>query len=186
MSAKNIYKIFERKDLKNPFSSKFTAEDLMVQITNKSGEKHIVSVIYRHPRGDVKLFADQIENSLSKIENDRTIKHSVITGDFNIDLIKFDLNNNINDHLNTVLQNSFVPTILLPTRVTDHTCTLIDHIYCFSRNAKTNLASGNLLTDRSDHFADFSILHSNTQSKQNERPMVRIFSEKQKILIKIY
>ena len=46
-------------------------------------------------------------------------------------LIKFDLNNNINNYLNTVLQNSFRPTILLPTRVTDHTCTPIDHIYYF-------------------------------------------------------
>ena len=134
-------------------------------------------MIYRHPTGDVKLFTDQIENSLSKIENDRTIKHSVITGDFNIDLIKFDLNNNINDYLNTILQNSFVPAILLPTRVTDHTCTLIDHIYYFSRNAKTNVAYGNLLTDMSNHFVNFLILHSNIQSKENERP---IFSEKAK------
>ena len=109
-----------------------------------------------------------------KIENDRTIKHSVITGDFNVD--KFDLNNNINDYLNTVLQNSFV----LPTRVTDHTCTLIDQIYYFSRNAKTNVASGSLLTDMSDHFANFIILHSNIQSEENETPMVRIFSEKAK------
>ena len=62
-------------------------------------------------------------------------------------------------------------------------CTLIsyqNHIHYFSRNAKTNAASGNLFTDMSDHFADFLILHSNTQSKENERPMVRIFSEKVK------
>ena len=118
---------------------------------------------------------------MSKTENDRTIKHSVITGDFNIDLIEFDLNNNnMNNYLNTVLQNSFVTTILLLTRVTDHTCTLIDHIYCFSRNAKANVASGNLFTDMSDHFANFLILHSNTQSNENERPMVRIVSEKSK------
>ena len=62
-----------------------------VEITNKSGEKHIVRQCDFIPRGDVKLFTDQIDNSLSKTENDRTIKHSVITGDFNTDLIKFDL-----------------------------------------------------------------------------------------------
>ena len=180
MFVKNIYKLLERKDLKIPFSSKVGVEDLWVEITNKSGEKHIVSVIYRHPRWDVKLFTNQIENSLSKIENDRTIKHSVITGDFNMDLITFDLNNNINDYLNTVLQNSFILTILLPTRVIDHTCTQIDRVYYFSRNAKTNVASGNLLADMSDHCANFLILHSNIQSKENERPMVRIFSEKAK------
>ena len=32
----------------------------------------------------------------------------------------------------------------------------------------------------SDHFTDFLILHSDTQSKENERPMVRNFSEKAK------
>ena len=42
----------------------------------------------------------------------------------------------------------------------------------FFRNAKTNVASGNLLTDMSDHFTNFLILHSNTQYKGNERPMV--------------
>ena len=92
MFVKNIYKILERKVLKIPLSSKVRVEDLS---TNKSGEKHIVSVICRYPRGDVKLLTDQIENSSSKIENDRTIKHSVITGDLNIDSIKFDLSNNI-------------------------------------------------------------------------------------------
>ena len=74
MFVKTIYKILERKDLKIPFSSKVRVEDLWVEITNKSGEEHIVSVIYRHPGGDVKLFTDQIEDSLSKIENDGTIK----------------------------------------------------------------------------------------------------------------
>ena len=32
----------------------------------------------------------------------------------------------------------------------------------------------------SDHFANFLILHPNIQSKENERPIVRIFSEKAK------
>ena len=73
--------------------------------------------LYRHPRGNVKLFTEQLESSLSKIENDRTIKHSILTGDFNIDLIKFDININTNEYLNTVIKNGYIPTILLPTRV---------------------------------------------------------------------
>ena len=46
MFVKSIYKILERKDLKIPFSSKVRVEDLWIEITNKSGEKHIVSAIY--------------------------------------------------------------------------------------------------------------------------------------------
>ena len=71
-------------------------------------------MIYRHPGGDVKQFRERLENTLSKIDNDKTIKHNIITGDFNIDLIKFDLNDNTNEYLNTVLKNGFIPTILLP------------------------------------------------------------------------
>ena len=92
----------------------------------------MVSIIYRHPEGNVKLFTEHLEKSLSKIENNRSIKHSIITGGFNVDLIKFDLNDNTNKYLNTVLKNGFIPTILLPTRVTSHACTLIDHIYIIS------------------------------------------------------
>ena len=51
MFIKNAHKILERKDFKISLSSKVRVEDPCVEITNKSGEKHIVSVIYRHPRG---------------------------------------------------------------------------------------------------------------------------------------
>ena len=31
-------------------------EDLWVEVTNNFGEEHMVSVIYRHPKGNVELF----------------------------------------------------------------------------------------------------------------------------------
>ena len=160
MFVKNDYKVCEMNELKIPYSSKVRVEDLWVEVTNNFGEKHMVSVIYCHPKGNVKLFTEHFEKSLSKIENNRFIKHSISTGDFNVDLIKFDLNNNTNEYLNTVLKNSFIPTILLPTRVTSvHACKLIDHIYYLSRNNRMQIASGNLMTDMSDHFANFIILY---------------------------
>ena len=36
------------------------------------------------------------------------------------------------------------------------------------------------MTDMSDHFANFIILHSNSKSKETDRPMVRIYSEQNK------
>ena len=83
MFIKNIYKVLERKDLKIAYSAKVKIEDLWVETTNDNGKKHVISVIYRHP--DVKQFTEQLENTLSKIENDKTIKHNIITGDFSID-----------------------------------------------------------------------------------------------------
>ena len=137
-------------------------------------------MIYRHPGSDVKQFTKQLENTPSKIKNDKTIKHNVITGDFNIDLIKFDLNDNTNEYLNTVLKNGFIPTILLPIRVTSHSCTLIDHTYHQSRNSRIQILSGNLMMDMSYHFANFIILHSKNKNKAVDRPMVRVFSDKNK------
>ena len=179
MFIKNNYKISERKDLKIAYSTKVKLEDLWVEIANDNGEQHVISVIYRHPGGDVKQFTE-LENTLSKTENDKTIKHNIITGDFNIDLIKFDLNDNTNEYLNTVLKNGFIPTSLLPTRVTSHSCTLIDNIYHKSRNSRIQILSGNLMTDMSDHFANSIILHSKNKNKAVDRPMVRIFSDKNK------
>ena len=38
------------------------------------------------------------------------MKHNIIAGDFNIDLIKFDLNDNTNEYLHTVLKMySYLP-----------------------------------------------------------------------------
>ena len=42
------------------------------------------------------------------------------------------------------------------------------------------IASRNLTTDMSDHFATFIILHSNIKSKETDRPMIRIYSEQNK------
>ena len=90
------------------------------------------------------------------------------------------MNDNTNEYLNTVLKNGFIPTILLPTRVTSHSFTLIDHIYHQSRNSRIQILSGNLMTDMSDHFANFIILHSKNKNKAVDRPMVKIFSDKNK------
>ena len=79
-----------------------------------------------------------------------------------------------------MIKNGFIPTILLPTRVTSHTCTLVDHIFYLSRNSRIQVSSDNLMTDMSDHFANFLILHSSTKSKLADRPKVRIFSNKNK------
>ena len=180
MFIKSIYKVLERKDLKITYSAKVKIEDLWVEITNDNGEKYVIYLIYHHPGGDVKQFTEQLENTLSKIENDKTIKHNIITGDFKIDLIKFHLNDNKNKYLNTILKNEFIPTILLSTGVMSHTCTLIDHIYHQSINSRIQILSENLMTDMSDHFANFISLHSKNKNIAVDRPMV--FSDKNKTI----
>ena len=187
MFVKNEYKICQRKEFKIQNSAKVKVEDLWIKITNTFGDKCVISVIYRHRRENVKLFTELLESSLSKIEKDRTIKHSILTEDLNIDFIKLYINNNTNEYLNTVIKNGFISTILLPTRVTSHARTLIDHIFYLARNSRIQVSPGNLMTDMSDHFANFLILHSSAKSKAANRPKVRIFSDRNKnnLLVKL-
>ena len=88
----------------------------------------------------------------------------IIVGDLNIDLMKHETHYNTGEFLNTMLSHGFMPTILLPTRVTNRSYTLIDHIFYYSKTFKNNFLTGNLFTDISDHFANFLLLDSNKKS----------------------
>ena len=107
-------------------------------------------------------------------------KNCIIVGDLNIDLMKHETHYNTGEFLNTMLSHGFMPTILLPTRVTNHSCTLIDHIFYYSKTFKNNFLTGNLFTDISDHFANFLLLDSNKKFYPKERPNVRIFGDENK------
>ena len=67
-----------------------------------------------------------MEHSLSILAKGKSICHKIITGDINIDLIKFEFHTSTGDYLEMLMQNGFLPTVLLPTRVTNRSCTLID------------------------------------------------------------
>ena len=62
-----------------------------------------------------------------------------------------------------LILNTFLPSILLPTRVTPKSATLIDHIYynlCSKINIDAKIISGNFLQDLSDHLPNYFILHN--------------------------
>ena len=62
-------------------------------------------------------------------------------GDFNIDLLQYDINPISNDFINTMTAHSFLPCILYPIRVTDHSETVIGNI--FSNITDSESISGN-------------------------------------------
>ena len=77
-------------------------------------------------------------------------------GDYNIDLLQYEHSSFTNDFINMMISKSFLPYILQPTRVTDHSATVIDNI--FSNVTEYQTVSGNLKTLISDHFFQFSII----------------------------
>merc|ERR1712175_51052 len=81
-------------------------------------------------------------------------------GDVNIDLIKED-DPKVSCYLNNYFENNFIPCITLPTRITYHSATLIDHIFIKSpkKYIQNKCSSGYLITDLSDHLHSIR-LHS--------------------------
>ena len=57
-----------------------------------------------------------------------------------------------------------IPKITLPTRITEHSATLIDNMYTNMNSDKIN--AGTLITDISDHFSNFMFV--NTNKKPNK------------------
>src|SRR4029077_15418609 len=106
----------------------------------------------------------------------------LILSDTNIDLLKFDRHTPTNNYLNTLIVNNFYPTVLLPTRITDHSCTLIDHIYYYEgqcSHKSVRVSSGNLFSDLSDHLPNFiCLLKSVSKVNYNDRPFIRLFTPK--------
>ena len=78
-------------------------------------------------------------------------------GDFNVKLLNYDLHGHTNDFINTMISHYLLLHILHPTRVTDHSATVIDNI--FSNNTVHESISGNIMTHISDHFPQFIILN---------------------------
>ena len=53
-----------------------------------------------------------------------------IMGDFNINLLDHNLSSPVENFINQIIAKNFLPIINRPTRVTPHSCTLIDNIFC--------------------------------------------------------
>ena len=94
----------------------------------------------------------------------------MIIGDVNINFLK---HGNTEDYLNMLYSNNFLPLFSKPTRLTDHSSTLIDHIYT---NAPIqNTTSGIALADISDHLSVFCICNVPT-SKNKQITYYRDYS----------
>ena len=122
-----------RNDLLMTAQTDIRIENLWFEI-EKNRKKYIVGGIYRHPNQSIQSFTNLLEQNLIKINKGKT--PCFITGDFNIDFLKAENNRIIMDYLNNLLLYNFLPVLLLPTRITRKTATLIDHIYYYEGNNK--------------------------------------------------
>jgi len=126
----------------------------------------------------IKEFNHILENTLNKISHQNI--PCFIAGDFNIDLIKWNSNSGISEYLDSLLINNFMPTLVLPTRLTSKSNTLIDHIYFYEGKHKdtVKIKSGNIISDISDYLPNYMLLFQENCNPRIDRPMVRLFSKK--------
>ena len=130
-------------------------ESTFVELISKESSNIVVSCIYRHPCMSLNEFNDEfLQPLLTKLSVEHN-KKIYLMGDFNVDLLKADLHLNSTNFLNILESNSFSPKILLPTRVTSKSRTLIDNI--FSNQIDVDTFSGNLDLSFSDHLPQFLV-----------------------------
>ena len=102
-------------------------ESVFIEIITAAGKIIIIGVIYRPPNNKLDEFENNINQILSKIDKEN--KLCCLMGDFNIDLLKSESCDYSNRFLETLLTSSYIPLVLRPTRITQHTATLIDNIF---------------------------------------------------------
>ena len=87
-------------------------------------------------------------------------------GSFNLNLMNYQSHNLTCEFLDMMYSNTFFPLITRPTRITSHSATLVDNI--FQNSLETNLLSGLLFTDVSDHLPNF-VVHYDYSNNNEER-----------------
>ena len=91
-------------------------------------------------------------------------------GDFNINLLQYNSNSKTNDFLDDVFSIGFVPVILKPTRITDTTATLLDHIY--TNNITELKQSAIIITDVADHLGTSVFFDTNKKTPQKQTTLI--------------
>ena len=130
-------------------------------------------------RTDIKFSTELVESCWIEIDSGNKGEYDIyLLGDFNINFLKYDSHQPTEKYLDMLYSNNITPVITKPTRLTDHTKTLIDHIY--TNEPISNITTGIGLLDISDHLPVFFISQKNACKKI----MQKYFTEFTNILVK--
>ena len=132
----------------------FELEYTFIEICNPKKTNVIIACIYKHPNMNINEFNDDYVNELlDKLSKEN--KTIFLLGDFNINLLNYDIHPPTNTFLDFLSSHYFLPHILQSSRVTTNSKTLIDNIV--SNMAVTNIIPGNLTDSISDHVPQFLV-----------------------------
>ena len=145
-----------------------------------SGHRNIiVSCIYRCPGSNTDIFSEHIVQLFFELTMRKTV---FLCGDFNIDILKHKVNQGTKSFLDTMYSIGLYPLIDRPTRISNHSFTLIDNVFTNVTNHK--VTSGILVSDITDHLPIFVFCTypnpNRADQKCNEKK--RIINEKNTII----
>ena len=147
-------------------------ESCWIELARTAQKNVVVGCVYRHPKGNQEFFHDILKKQLEQLN---TKGHEVLVlGDLNENLLKYNEDKQTSEYLDMLLNLGFMPIIAKPTRITDHTATLIDHIY--TNTPEKLIRSGLCLADISDHLPVFCTM-ANTLPTNNEPRFFRDFRQ---------
>jgi len=183
---RNTFTIIERTDLNlSDIENNNDFEHIFVEISNFN-YSCIIGAFYRHPHQNVDSFITSLENKLQSSKLKCNLDRFLL-GDININLLNYQSNNNTKKYLDMMNSLGFLPLITLPTRLSDASSTLIDHIFfCPASKSKhlylENSLSGIITVDISDHLPSFAVMLTRKPvQNKDDRPLIRIFSVKNKL-----
>ena len=145
----------------------------------------ILGNVYRSPSCKPHKFNELFNTILQKLGNNKySNKITYIVGDFNQDLIKHENDTEYQNLINNAHNNGFVQLVSRPTRITERTHTLIDHVY--ANNIESVLSCNVLTLDTSDHLAtntkislgsSSTITRRNIANSKTNKSDIRMFNE---------
>ena len=163
-------------------------EYMFIKVFTQNGRFKVIGNCYRPPNTDIDIFLKDLEIILKKLDCKelKGAEEILISGDFNINVLSHLNHSPTNRFLSLLLTHSFMPTITLPSRISDNSATCIDNI--FSNKQNLNFQSGLILEHITDHLPIFLAhtsdgnLEKGNLSKEKIRNMsknnINLFKEK--------
>ena len=165
-----VLKAIPRPDLKIDLP---LVESCWVEIDPSNNRKHImIGWIYKHPPANVEEFTLKFDEFLNKLNPSKYDMY--IMGDLNIGLLKYHSHLQTEGYLDMIYSLDLLPVVTKPTRITNHTATLIDHIYTTNVN---RLTSGIVTVDMSDHLTVFCIVDTPLKKQNRQNTYFRDYSK---------
>ena len=139
-------------------------ETFWIELIIDKQPNRLIGVVYRHPKKKDTQSTENLQEAINKIKKEK--KNTLILGDFNYDLLNHEHSDEISKFLHMMLENSFQPCILEPTRIIQgNKPSLVDNIFS---NSIEPVISGNLYQKISDHMPNFAIFNKTKPAKKKE------------------